>query len=117
MTKNSSTSLSGGGMAGMGSMGGSATSGSNTSYSSSMSGMSSSGGSMSSGMNDASPGMSDVLRIQLEMIEIENNIESLMSDIAAEKAKFNAFNRPVDSEVIVPDSIVKVLLFSMKVFL
>ena len=109
MTKNSSTSLSGGGMAGMGSMGGSVTSGSNTSYSSSMSGMSSSGGSMSSGMNDASPGMSDVLRIQLEMIEIENNIESLMSDIAAEKAKFNALlNRPVDSEVIVPDSIVKV---------
>ncbi len=103
MTKNSSTSLSGGGMAGMGSMGGSVTSGSNTSYSSSMSGI------MSSGMNDASPGMSDVLRIQLEMIEIENNIESLMSDIAAEKAKFNALlNRPVDSEVIVPDSIVKV---------
>ncbi|MDD4777273.1 MAG: TolC family protein [Fermentimonas sp.] len=70
---------------------------------------SSSGGSMSSGMNNAAPGMSDVLRIQLEMIEIENNIESLMSNIAAEKAKFNALlNRPVEYEVIVPDSITKV---------
>ncbi len=53
--------------------------------------------------------MSDVLRVQLEMVEIENNIESILSDIAAEKAKFNALlNRSVDFEVVVPDSIVKV---------
>jgi outer membrane protein TolC len=57
----------------------------------------------------SSPGMSDVLRIQLEMIEIENNITTLLSDIAAEKAIFNALlNRPVEIEVVIPDSIVKV---------
>ena len=106
-TKSSNSSPTGGGMSGMGSMGGSTTS-SGTS-SSSMSGMSSSGGSMSSGMGSTAPGMSDVLRVQLEMVEIENNVESLLSDIAAEKARFNALlNRSVDFEVVVPDSIVKV---------
>jgi outer membrane protein TolC len=92
-------------MAGMGSMGGTAMSGSN---SSSMTRMSSSASNMSADMS-SSPGMSDVLRIQLEMIEIENNITTLLSDIAAEKAKFNALlNRPVEIEVVIPDSIVKV---------
>lgn len=70
---------------------------------------SSTGGGMSSGMGSAAPGMSDVLRVQLEMAEIENNIESILSEIAAEKAKFNALlNRSTDREVILPDSIAKV---------
>lgn len=57
-------------------------------------------------------GMSDVLRVQLEMAEIENNIESILSEIAAEKAKFNALlNRSTDREVILPDSIAKVPFF------
>lgn len=71
--------------------------------------VSSSSSGMSSGMGSTAPGMSDVLRVQLEMAEIENNIESILSEIAAEKAKFNALlNRPVDREVILPDSIAKV---------
>jgi outer membrane protein TolC len=97
-TKGTATSSTGGGMAGMGSMGGAVTS----------SGTTSSSG-MSSGMGSAAPGMSDVLRVQLEMAEIENNIESILSEIAAEKAKFNALlNRPVNVEVILPDSITMV---------
>ena len=64
---------------------------------------------MSSGMGSAAPGMSDVLRVQLEMAEIENNIKSILSEIAAEKAKFNALlNRPSDVEVILPDSVTMV---------
>jgi outer membrane protein TolC len=58
------------------------------------------------GMSGSSPGMSDVLRIRLERTEIENNTENLLSEIQAEKAKFNALlNRPVDSEILVPDSL------------
>jgi outer membrane protein TolC len=99
-------------MAGMGSMGGAAASSGTSSTSGMSSGMGSSGGGMSSGMGSAAPGMSDVLRVQLEMVEVENNIESILSEIAAEKAKFNALlNRPVDREVILPDSIVKVPFF------
>ncbi|MDD4697919.1 MAG: TolC family protein [Fermentimonas sp.] len=108
VTNSSNSSSTSGGMAGMGSTRGSSTSSSGTS-SSSMSGMSSSGSSMSSDMGNTAPGMSDVLRIQLEMVEVENNIESLLSDLAAEKAKFNALlNRHVENEVTVPDSITKV---------
>ena len=70
---------------------------------------SSSSGSAMAEMGNTAPGMSDVLRVQLEMVEIENNIESLLSDIAAEIAKFNALlNRPVDIEVLIPDSITTV---------
>ena len=111
-TKSSVTTSAGGSMAGMGSMGGAAASSGTSSTSGMSSGMGSSGGSMSSGMGSTAPGMSDVLRVQLEMVEIENNIESILSEIAAEKAKFNALlNRPVDREVILPDSIVKVPFF------
>src|SRR5690554_6066056 len=74
--------------------------------------VSSSSSGMSSGMGNTAPGMSDVLRVQLEMAEIENNIESILSEIAAEKAKFNALlNRSADKEVILPDSIAKVPFF------
>jgi outer membrane protein TolC len=74
--------------------------------------VSSPSGGMTSGMGSAAPGMSDVLRVQLEMVEIENNIESILSEIAAEKAKFNALlNRPAGVEIILPDSIVKVPFF------
>lgn len=74
--------------------------------------VSSSSSGMSSGMGNTAPGMSDVLRVQLEMAEIENNIESILSEIAAEKAKFNALlNRSTDREVILPDSIAKVPFF------
>src|SRR5690554_5642931 len=56
-----------------------------------------------------STGLSGVLRVQLEVAEIENNIESLLSEIEAEKAKFNALlNRSADFDVMVPDTIIKV---------
>ena len=53
----------------------------------------------------ASSGMSDILRVQLEITELDNNIESLQSEIRSGKAMFNALlNRSAESEVIVPDS-------------
>lgn len=54
-------------------------------------------------------GMSDVLRVQLETTQISSNIQSLHSQILAEKAKFNALlNRSVQSEVVVPDTLVQI---------
>ena len=61
---------------------------------------------MTSGMSGtASGGMSDVLRIQLEIAELDNNIESILSEIKAEKAKFNALlNRSALSEIQIPET-------------
>ena len=89
---------SGGGMAGMG--------GATAQAASQSSGMSSMGGSGSGGMSaGASSGMSDVLRIQLEITELDNNIESIQSEIRAEKARFNALlNRSADTNIEIPDS-------------
>lgn len=71
-----------------------------TSVSSGMGGMDSGSGS----------GMSEVLRIQLELVQIENNIESLHAQIKAEKAKFNAFlNREVTEEINIGNEINKVI--------
>lgn len=91
----------GGGMSGMGggttSMQSSSTG--STGAMASMEGGSSGGGSMGSGS-----GMSDVLRIQLEIAELDNNIASTLSEIRAQKAKFNALlNRPSDTDVVIPD--------------
>lgn len=62
----------------------------------------------SNDMNSSS-GLSNVLRVQLEAAEIENNIESITSEIEAAKAIFNALlNRPANIEVVIPDSITKV---------
>ncbi|MDR1879931.1 MAG: TolC family protein [Tannerellaceae bacterium] len=56
------------------------------------------------GMGGASGGMSEVLRIQLEIMESESNMESLQAEIAAGKARFNTLlNRPAESEVVMPD--------------
>lgn len=89
---------SGSGMAGM--------VGTNTQTASQSSSMSSMGGSPGSGMSSgASSGMSDVLRIQLEITELDNNIESIQSEIKAEKARFNALlNRSADTNIEIPDS-------------
>src|SRR5690606_33664946 len=48
-----------------------------------------SGGNMGGMADGSASGMSEVLRIQLEIAEVENNIASLHSQIKAEKAKFN----------------------------
>lgn len=60
------------------------------------------------GMASASSGgMSEVLRIQLEIIELENNIASIQSEIQAGKAQFNLLlNRSIDSEIQIPDELV-----------
>jgi outer membrane protein TolC len=51
-------------------------------------------------------GMSDVLRIQLERMELESNIESLLSEMTAKKARFNALlNLPAKNEIAVPNEI------------
>lgn len=64
---------------------------------------------MDGSMNSGSTGMSEVLRIQLELIEIETTIESISSEIAAEKAKFNSLlNRPTENEITVPDHFEKI---------
>lgn len=83
------------------SMGGSATRSSTSD--SSMSSMGSGAGMQSM---SGSSGMSDVLRIQLEIAELENGIESILSRINAETVAFNALlNRPSGSKVHLPDSI------------
>jgi outer membrane protein TolC len=65
------------------------------------------GGSMS--MGGTSSGMSEALSIQVEMLELENSIESILSEIRAEKVRFNALlNRPAETEIAVPDSIVRI---------
>jgi hypothetical protein len=66
------------------------------------------GNSMS--MSGTSSGMSEALRIRLEMTELDAGIESLLSEIRAGKARFNGFlNRPAETEVILPDSIVQIM--------
>src|SRR3546814_542330 len=67
------------------------------------------GGGMGGMAGGTSSGMSEVLRIQLEIAEIENNIESLHSQVKAEKAKFNALlNREATEEVVLGKEIQKV---------
>jgi outer membrane protein TolC len=57
------------------------------------------------GEGGASSGMADILRIQLEIVELENEIESLSANSQAEKAKFNALlNRPPTNSICVPDT-------------
>lgn len=96
-SSSTSASQSGGAMASMGGAKQQA-----ISQSSGMTSMSSSGGGMGT---STSSGMSDVLRIQLEMAELDNTIESLLSEMKAEKVKFNTLlNRSIESEVQVPDT-------------
>lgn len=56
----------------------------------------------------SSSSMSEVLRVQLEVVEIENNIESLHAQIKAEKAKFNTLlDRETSEEVMLGTKIHK----------
>ncbi|MDR1887721.1 MAG: TolC family protein, partial [Prevotellaceae bacterium] len=99
-----------GGMSGM-NMSGKSVAGESANSSSERAGGSMSGNSMS--MGGASSGMSEVLNIRLETAELESSIESILSEIRVEKVRFNALlNRPVETEISVPDSIVR-LSFSM----
>lgn len=56
----------------------------------------------------SSPGMSEVLRINLEQREVENNIESLRALLNTEKAKFNTLlNREAEESVNIGEQIMK----------
>lgn len=108
-TSSSSTasplSSMGGSMSGMSGMGGGSSSSASSTASDAMASMSSSGG-MSGMGGSSSTGMSEVLRIELEIVELESNIETLLSEIKTEKAKFNALlNRPHESELALPQSL------------
>jgi outer membrane protein TolC len=66
-------------------------------------------GNMGSMGGGSSSGMSEVLRIQLEIVELENAAESILSEITAEKARFNALlNRPAETAVAVPDTLIRI---------
>ena len=101
--------VSGGGMSGMGgSSMGSPTVQSTGASGSTMSGMSGDspmgGGSMGSG--NSIGGMSDVLRIQMEKVELENTLASLLSQRKTAEAAFNTLlNQSLATPISVPDSL------------
>lgn len=95
---------SSGGMSGMGSMGGSAGGAVNPPQQSAGMGQMSGG----SAMGGASGGMSDVLRIQLELIELENEEQNVLSEMTTAVAKFNTLlNRDASTPVTIPQTLVK----------
>lgn len=102
-----SVQASSGGMSGMGSMGGSATSATaktNSPQQSAGMGQMSGG----AGMGNSSGGMLDVLRVQLELAELENEEQNIISEMTAAIAKFNALlNREFATPVAVPQTLVK----------
>lgn len=64
---------------------------------------------MQEGMESAPGGMPEVLRLQLEMMELESRAESLRAEIGAASARFNALlNRPAGSGLALPDSLVQI---------
>ena len=78
-----------------------------------MSGMGSNMGGSPMG-NGSSGSMSDVLRIQIEMAELENNLEALLSNRKAAEARFNSLlNRDQSLPVQTSDSLTQ-KLFSVK---
>lgn len=98
----SGLALSGGGMNGMGGMGSGSSSPSATTANDAMATMSSGGG-MGGSMGSSSTGMSEVLRIELEIVELESNMETIVSELKTESAKFNALlNRPLGSNIALP---------------
>lgn len=97
--------VSGGGMSGMGgSSMGSPTVQSTGASGSTMSGMSGGspmgGGSMGSG--NSMGGMSDVLRIQMEKVELENTLASLLSQRKTAEAAFNTLLTEMDKKMSYP---------------
>lgn len=93
------------GMSGMGGMGTSSNTGTSTTQPVS-------GGNMapmaSMGSNGATGGLSDVLRIQLEISELENALQTIQSNRIAAEAAFNALiNRNQQLPVAVPDTLIQ----------
>ena len=64
--------------------------------------------SSSSADASATNNMSSTLRIRLESVELENSRETVLSEIATEKAKFNSLlGRPSETVVHIPDTIIQ----------
>lgn len=64
---------------------------------------------MTGGMESPARGMSEVLNVQLERLELESRAESLRAEIMAGKARFNALlNRPAESGIVLPDSLTRI---------
>lgn len=98
--------------AGASSMGGMAMGGNTATTTANTATPASSSSSSMASMSGGGSGMSDVLRIRLETIEIENTIESLQAQIKAEKIKFNALlDQEAQTLVTVPQTIEKVAFF------
>ncbi|MDO4929542.1 MAG: TolC family protein [Bacteroidales bacterium] len=95
-----------GAMAGMGAPASSAASASTSAASSSTMGAMS-GGAMTGG-SGSSASLSSVLRIQLELNELENQCRDLESQIATATAAFNTLlNRPTASALCLPDTLLR----------
>ncbi len=63
-------------------------------------------GSGGMGAAPSQSGMTDVIRVQIEMSDLENNITLLKSRLQTQSAKFNGYlNRPANALVSLPDSI------------
>lgn len=108
LSSSQSNQASSGGMSGMGATGSStngvaAVATVSSSQSAGMGQMS--GG---SGMGGASGGMSDVLRVQLEWIGLENEEQNVLSEMTTAVARFNALlNRESTTPVDIPQTLVK----------
>lgn len=102
-------SSSGGGMSGMSGMGGGSSSPAATTANDAMASMSGGGGMGGGSMGSSSTGMSEVLRIELEIVELESNMETILSELRTESAKFNSLlNRPLNSELALPKTLEQV---------
>ncbi|MDR1524535.1 MAG: TolC family protein [Tannerella sp.] len=103
MPGDAGNALAGGGMSGMNT--GKSGAMPSQSTANAMPSMNGSSGGMA--MASSSGGLPEILRIQLEIAELENSSESILSEMTAEKARFNALlNCPAKNEVIVPDTFV-----------
>ena len=63
-------------------------------------------GSGGMGATASQAGMTDVIKVQIEISDLENNIALLKSRLQTQSAKFNSYlNRPTNAVVVLPDSI------------
>lgn len=71
-------------------------------------GMSAMSGGMADGMDGSGGALSDVLRIQLEIMKLENEIQTVISTIRTEEVAFNTLlNRDINLPVLLGDSLAK----------
>ncbi|EGJ72196.1 outer membrane efflux protein [Bacteroides coprosuis DSM 18011] len=102
-SNSTSSSNSSGGMSGMSDMSSSSSGNSSSTSMVASSEMSNMGGT-------SSTGMSEVLRIELEIMELEDNIKSIESQLLSAQGIFNTLlNRPLDYPIVLPNAIEQVV--------